>query len=135
MLGEPSSAPGNVIELVERWFSSGGTDSRLNRTRLNEAFLFVRPPDKGTLALIIEDGGRRTASEEICRQIGEDLHDLRSLDVILRDLNPDNIYIGSLCLLHLRVGDFGLATADHNSRDQYTGTVSYLGPDYEAETP
>ena len=115
--------------MVDCWFSSGGTEAGLNRTSMDEAFLFVHPLALGTLDIIIGDGSAWSISDQIFRQVGNGVLHIHSRGVIQRDIKPGNIYIESVRPFRLRLGDFGHATLEHGSKDHYKGTIYYLGPE------
>ena len=61
------------------------------------------------------------------RQVLEGLSHIHSHKIIHRDLKPDNVFIDHAS--NVKIGDFGLATSDHNHATGHRGTNDYATAD------
>ncbi|XP_051009505.1 interferon-induced, double-stranded RNA-activated protein kinase [Acomys russatus] len=110
------------------------TDSDSSRSKTPCLFIQMEFYDKGTLEQWMESRKPSKTDKaldlELFEQIVTGVDYIHSKGLIHRDLKPGNIFL--VDEKHIKIGDFGLATAlenDGKSRTKSTGTPQYMSPE------
>ncbi|XP_031212161.1 interferon-induced, double-stranded RNA-activated protein kinase [Mastomys coucha] len=105
-----------------------------NRYKTRCLFIQMEFCDKGTLEQWIENRNQSKVDKalilDLYEQIVTGVDYIHSKGLIHRDLKPGNIFL--VDEKHIKIGDFGLATALENDgklRTKSTGTVLYMSPE------
>lgn len=108
------------------------------KSRPKTKCLFIKMEfcDKGTLEDWMEkkkcDESYKALALELFEQITTGVHYIHSKGLIHRDLKPGNIFL--VDENHIKIGDFGLATAleTEEKRTRSTGTLLYMSPEQKS---
>lgn len=113
------------------------TNGDTSRYKTRCLFIQMEFCDKGTLQQWLEKRNRSQEDKalvlELFEQIVTGVDYIHSKGLIHRDLKPGNIFL--VDEKHIKIGDFGLATAlenDGNPRTKYTGTPQYMSPEQKS---
>ncbi|XP_052042373.1 interferon-induced, double-stranded RNA-activated protein kinase [Apodemus sylvaticus] len=129
----------NHVNIVQYCFCWEGEDydpeqSRSDSSRYKTRCLFIQMEfcDKGTLEQWMEKRSQvdKALTLELYEQIVTGVDYIHLKGLIHRDLKPGNIFL--VDEKHIKIGDFGLATALENhgkSRTRSIGTPSYMSPE------
>ncbi|XP_060220225.1 interferon-induced, double-stranded RNA-activated protein kinase isoform X3 [Meriones unguiculatus] len=129
----------NIVQYHSCWMGEDydpeqSVDKDTNRSKTQCLFIQMEFCDKGTLEQWMEERRQSTADKalvlELFEQIVTGVDYIHSKSLIHRDLKPGNIFL--VDEKHIKIGDFGLATAlenDEKSRTKGTGTPRYMSPE------
>ncbi|XP_028629275.1 interferon-induced, double-stranded RNA-activated protein kinase [Grammomys surdaster] len=114
--------------------------SDTSRYKTRCLFIQMEFCDKGTLEQWMETRSRSKVDKalhlELFEQIVTGVDYIHSKGLIHRDLKPGNIFL--VDEKHIKIGDFGLATAlenDGKPRTRRTGTLQYMSPEQQLSLP
>lgn len=108
-------------------------EQSVSRPKTQCLFIQMEFCDKGTLEQWLENGMLNNTDKdlllELFEQITTGVEYIHSKGLIHRDLKPGNIFL--VDERHIKIGDFGLATAleSDGARTKETGTYLYMSPE------